>query len=143
PSETRFGVTILEGRMPAAISCVTVPVEDLQKSIAFYRDGLGLAVEEQDEEHAALDLDGVYLVLLERSEFGTYVERVGHRPAARGSAETIISYFTDSKAEVDAVMAQAQRAGAQIVAASDEDGVYSGYFTDPDGHTWEVLFDGE
>lgn len=129
--------------MPAAISCVTVPVEDLQKSIAFYRDGLGLAVEEQDEEHAALDLDGVYLVLLERSEFGTYVERVGHRPAARGSAETIISYFTDSKAEVDAVMAQAQRAGAQIVAASDEDGVYSGYFTDPDGHTWEVLFDSE
>ncbi len=129
--------------MPASISCVTVPVENLQKSIAFYRDGLGLAVEEQDEEHAALDLDGVYLVLLERSEFGTYVERLGHRPAARGAAETIISYFTESKAEVDTVMGQAQKAGAQIVAASDEDGVYSGYFTDPDGHTWEVLFDGE
>lgn len=129
--------------MPAAISCVTVPVENLQKSIAFYRDGLGLAVEEQDEEHAALDLDGVYLVLLERSEFGTYVERLGHRPAARGAAETIISYFTESKGEVDTVMAQAQKAGAQIIAASDEDGVYSGYFTDPDGHTWEVLFDGE
>jgi predicted lactoylglutathione lyase len=129
--------------MPAAISCVTVPVEDLQKSIAFYRDGLGLSVEEQDDEHAALDLDGVYLVLLERSEFGTYVERLGHRPAARGAAETIISYFTESKGEVDAVMGQAQRAGAQIVAASDDDGVYSGYFTDPDGHTWEVLFDGE
>lgn len=129
--------------MPAAISCVTVPVENLQKSIAFYRDGLGLTIEEQDDEHAALDLDGVYLVLLERSEFGTYVERLGHRPAARGAAETIISYFTESKGEVDAVMAQAQRAGGQIVAASDEDGVYSGYFTDPDGHTWEVLFDGE
>jgi predicted lactoylglutathione lyase len=129
--------------MPASISCVTVPVENLQKSIAFYRDGLGLTVEEQDEEHAALDLDGVYLVLLERSEFGTYVERLGHRPAARGAAETIISYFTESKGEVDTVMAQAQKAGAQIVAASDEDGVYSGYFTDPDGHTWEVLFDGE
>ncbi|MEZ5958647.1 MAG: VOC family protein [Hyphomonadaceae bacterium] len=129
--------------MPAAISCVTVPVENLAKSVAFYRDGLGLAVEEQDEEHAAIDCDGVYLVLLERSEFGTYVERVGHRPAARGAAETIISYFTESKGEVDEVMAQAQRAGAQIIAASDEDGVYSGYFTDPDGHTWEVLFDGE
>ena len=129
--------------MPAAISCVTVPVENLQKSIAFYRDGLGLSVEEQDEEHAAIDCDGVYLVLLERSEFGTYVERLGHRPASRGAAETIISYFTESKAEVDAVMAQAQRAGAQVVAASDEDGVYSGYFTDPDGHTWEVLFDGD
>jgi predicted lactoylglutathione lyase len=129
--------------MPASISCVTVPVDDLQKSIAFYRDGLGLNLEEQDEDNAAFDLDGVYMVLLQRSEFGTYVERLGHRPAPRGSAECIISYFTESKADVDAVMAQAQRAGAQIIAASDEDGVYSGYFTDPDGHTWEVLFDGE
>ncbi len=129
--------------MPASISCVTVPVENLQKSIAFYRDGLGLSVEEQDDEHAAIDCDGVYLVLLERGEFGSYVEALGSRAAGRGMTETIISYFTESKGEVDAVMAQAQKAGAQIVAASDEDGVYSGYFTDPDGHAWEVLFDGE
>ena len=129
--------------MPAAISCVTFPVDDLQKSIAFYRDGLGLTLEEQDEEHAAFDVDGVYLVLLDRSEFGTYVEKVGHRPAARGAAETIISYFAESKGEVDAVMAQGQERRRASVAASDDDGVYSGYFTDPDGHTWEVLFDGE
>ncbi len=129
--------------MSAAISCVTFPVDDLQKSLAFYRDGLGLSVEETDEEHAAFDLDGVYLVILDRSEFGTYVEKLGHRPAVRGSAETIISYFAESKADVDAFMARAQRAGAQISAASDEDGVYSGYFTDPDGHVWEVLFDGD
>ena len=56
--------------MPAAISCVTVPVDDLQKSIAFYRDVLGLTAEEQDEDHAAFDADGVYFVLLNRSEFG-------------------------------------------------------------------------
>jgi uncharacterized protein len=129
--------------MGAAISCVTFPVDDLQKSIAFYRDGLGLTVEEQDEDHAAFDVDGVYLVLLDRSEFGTYVEKVGFRPAARGSSETIISYFTESRGEVDAIMSKAKGAGATISAASDEDGVYSGYFTDPDGHTWEVLFDQE
>ncbi len=129
--------------MPAAISCVTFPVDDLQKSLTFYRDGLGLTLEESDEEHAAFDLDGAYLVILDRSEFGTYVERVGHRPAPRGSAETIISYFAESKADVDAFMAKAQAAGAQISAPSDDDGVYSGYFTDPDGHTWEVLYDGD
>jgi len=129
--------------MPAAISCVTLPVDDLQKSLTFYRDGLGLAPVESDEEHIAFDLEGVYLVLLDRSEFGTYVERVGHRPAAKGSAETILSYFADSKADVDALMAQAQKAGATISAAKDEDWGYSGYFTDPDGHTWEVLFDTE
>jgi predicted lactoylglutathione lyase len=129
--------------MPAAISCVTFPVDDLQKSVAFYKNALGLAVEEQDEDSAIFDVDGISLTLMQRSEFGTYVERLGHRPAARGAAEMILSYFTESKGEVDALMAQVQRAGAQVVAASDEDGVYSGYFTDPDGHTWEVLFDGE
>jgi predicted lactoylglutathione lyase len=129
--------------MPAAISCVTFPVDDLQKSVAFYKNALGLAVEEQDEDSAIFDVDGISLTLMQRSEFGTYVERLGHRPAARGAAEMILSYFTESKGEVDALMAQVQRAGGQTVAASDEDGVYSGYFTDPDGHTWEVLFDGE
>jgi uncharacterized protein len=127
--------------MGAAISCVTFPVDDLQKSIAFYRDGLGFNLEEQDEEHAAFDADGVYLVLLDRSEFGTYVEKVGFRPAARGASETIISYFAENRGDVDSIMAKAKGAGATISAASDEDGVYSGYFTDPDGHTWEVLFD--
>ncbi len=129
--------------MPAAISCVTFPVDDLQKSVAFYQNALGLAVEEHDEDSAIFDVDGISLTLMQRSEFGTYVERLGHRPATRGAAEMILSYFTESKSEVDTLMAQVQRAGAQVVAASDEDGVYSGYFTDPDGHTWEVLFDGD
>lgn len=127
--------------MPAAISCVTVPVDDLQKSIAFYGDVLGLTPEEQDEDHAAFDADGVYLVLLDRSEFGVYVESVGHRPAGRGSAEAILSYFTDSRGEVDALLAKAQGSGATVSPAEDDEGIYSGYFTDPDGHTWEVLHD--
>lgn len=127
--------------MPAAISCVTVPVDDLQKSLAFYRDGLGLSPEEQDEDHAAFDLDGVYLVLLNRSDFGVYVESVGHRPAARGAAETILSYFAESRQEVDGLLAKAKSAGATVSPAEDDEGVYSGYFTDPDGHTWEVLHD--
>jgi predicted lactoylglutathione lyase len=126
--------------MPAAISCVTVPVDDLQKSLAFYRDGLGLTPEEMDEDHAAFDLDGVYLTLLERTGFADYVARVGNRPAARGNAGMIISYFADSKGDVDAVMAKAQKAGATISAARDDEEGYTGYFTDPDGHTWEVLY---
>lgn len=127
--------------MPAAISCVTVPVDDLQKSLSFYRDGLGLTPEEQDEDHVAFDLDGVYLVLLNRSEFGVYVEGVGHRPAARGNAETILSYFAESRQEVDSLLAKAKGAGATVTPAEDDEGVYSGYFTDPDGHVWEVLHD--
>ena len=126
--------------MPAAISCVTLPVDDLQKSLSFYR-GLGLSPEEQDDDHIAFNLDGVYLVLLNRSEFGVYVESVGHRPAGRGQSEAILSYFAESRGEVDQVIAKAKTAGASTTAPEDDEGVYSGYFTDPDGHTWEVLHD--
>lgn len=127
--------------MPAAISCVTVPVDDLKKSVAFY-SALGLSPEESDEDHAAFDLDGVYLVLLDRSEFGVYVEGVGHRGAAKGASETILSYFTDSRGEVDEWLAKAKGAGAgTVTAAEDDEGSYSGYFTDPDGHVWEVMYD--
>jgi predicted lactoylglutathione lyase len=127
--------------MPVAISCVTVPVDDLAKSIAFYRDGLGMSPEEQDEDSAAFDLDGVYLILLNRSEFGVFVESVGHRPAAKGQSESILSYFCGSREEVDAVLNKAKSAGATLSPAEDDEGVYSGYFTDPDGHVWEVMFD--
>lgn len=126
--------------MPAAISCVTIPVDDLQKSLAFYRDGLGLTPEETDEDNAVFDLDGVYLTLLDRSGFNAYVEPIGLRSAARGNAGMIISYFADSKGEVDAFLAKAQKAGARVSPAAEDDEGYSGYFTDPDGHAWEVLY---
>lgn len=128
--------------MPLAISCVTIPVDDLKKSLVFYRDGLGLTPEEADDDHAAFDVDGVYLTLLDRSGFAAYVEQVGNRPAPRGNASMIISYFAESKADVDALMARAQKAGAAISPAHDDEEGYTGYFTDPDGHTWEVLYAG-
>jgi hypothetical protein len=127
--------------MPAAISCVTIPVDDLAKSLAFYRDGLGMTPEEQDEDSAAFDLDGVYLILLNRSEFGVFVESVGHRPAPKGQSESILTYFCNAREEVDALLNKAKAAGATLSPAEDEEGAYSGYFTDPDGHVWEVLFD--
>lgn len=126
--------------MPAAISCVTLPVDDLQKSLAFYR-GLGLSPEEQDEDHAALNLDGVYLVLLNRGDFTDYVETAGTRAASKGNAGVILSYFAESRGEVDQVLAKAKGAGGATTAPEDDEGVYSGYFTDPDGNTWEVLHD--
>jgi predicted lactoylglutathione lyase len=119
-----------------------VPVDDLAKSLSFYRDGLGLTPEESDEDHAVFDLDGVYLTLLDRSGFNAYVEPIGLRSAARGNASMIISYFTDSKGDVDAFIAKAQKAGAKTVAAAEDEDGYSGYFTDPDGHAWEVLYAG-
>lgn len=127
--------------MPAAISCVTIPVDDLQKSLAFYAGVLGLAADDQDGEQVSFDLDGVFLVLHNRSDFGVCVEEVGHRPASRGQAEVILTYITESRGEVDSVLAKAKAAGGTVTETDDDEGTYSGYFTDPDGHTWEVLHD--
>ncbi len=127
--------------MPAAISCVTIPVDDLSKAVAFYKNGLGLSTEEQDEDHASFELDGVYLVLLNRSDLGVYVEDLSLRPAAKGQSGVILSYFTESRGEVDAVLAKVKGAGANVTAAEDDEGSYSGYFTDLDGNVWEVLYD--
>jgi predicted lactoylglutathione lyase len=127
--------------MPVAISCVTLPVDDLQKSMAFYQNVMGFTADEQDDDHAAFDVDGVYLVLLNRGDFSVYVEGVGHRPAARGQSESILSYFAETTGEVDALIAKAKGAGSTVSEAEDDDGVYSGSFTDPDGHVWEVLYD--
>ncbi len=127
--------------MPVAISCVTLPVDDLQKSLSFYQNVMGFSPDEQDEDHAAFDVDGVYLVLLNRGDFSVYVEGVGHRPAARGQSESILSHFAETTGEVDALIAKAKGAGAAVSEAEDDDGVYSGSFTDPDGHVWEVLYD--
>lgn len=127
--------------MPATISCVTLPVDDLKKSVAFYA-ALGISPEEADDDQATYDLDGAYLVLLDRSEFGVYVESVGHRSAPKGQSEAVLSYFTESRGEVDELLGKAKAAGAGAVTAAEEDeGSYSGYFTDPDGHVWEVLYD--
>ena len=127
--------------MPAAISCVTVPVDDLRKSVGFY-SALGLTPEESDEDSAAFDLDGVYLVLLQRSEFGVYVESVGHGAAAKGSSETILSYFTDSRGDVDSLLAKAKAAGAgRFFPSGKRAGSNSCYCVVSGAHQQEVLCD--
>lgn len=126
--------------MSASISCVTLPVDDLQKSIAFYQ-GIGLALEDggAEEDQASFDVDGVSLVLMERSEFSTFSERTGNRPAGRGTSSAIISYFAESKGDVDALIAKVKAAGGQTPGAKDEEWGYAAYFADPDGHVWEVV----
>lgn len=129
--------------MSATISCVTLPVDDLKKSIAFYQ-GLGLTLEDggAEEDQATFDLDGVSLVLMERSEFSTFTELTGNRPASRGTSSAIISYITESKGDVDAFIGKVKAAGGQTNGAKDEEWGYAAYFADPDGHVWEVVHNG-
>jgi hypothetical protein len=134
------------------IHVITLGVSDLERSVAFYRDGLGLPSTgitgtqyPGDDEHPAgavamftLD-DGLILSLYPRSELAKDAE-VGLELTS-GSGVSI-GHIVDSGDDVDRVLDLAGRAGAQVLGRAHERpwGIYSGYFSDPDGHLWEVLY---
>jgi len=132
--------------MKPRITVITLGVDDLARAVAFYRDGLGLTtsgIVGTEFEHGAVaffDLqNGLKLALWPRSSLA---HDTGLALDAASAIEFTIGHNVGSQHEVDAVMAQAARAGATIVKAAQATfwGGYAGYFQDPDGHLWEVVF---
>ncbi|MGZ8540509.1 MAG: VOC family protein [Chitinophagaceae bacterium] len=129
--------------MKPRINFITLPTSDLQKSFAFYRDGLGLAtkgIKKGCEDHALFNLNnGLKLVLYERKEF---LNLNGNRGRIPASAGFIISHFADSKEEVEDILQKALLAGAKRIGKiQDEPWWYAVNFTDLDGHQWEIVWE--
>lgn len=132
--------------MKPRITVITLGVKDLENAVAFYRDGLGFPTQGivgTEFEHGAVaffDLqDGLHLALWPR----TSIAYDANVPLQSSSAtEITIGHNLASKKEVDEIMEQAKRAGATIVKSAKDTffGGYSGYFQDPDGHLWEVVW---
>jgi hypothetical protein len=121
-------------------------VDDLERALRFYRDGLGLATEGivgQEFEHGAVaffDLQaGLRLALWPRASLA---HDAGLPPEKPSATEFALAHNVASRAEVDQVMEQARAAGAVVVKPAQETfwGGYAGYFQDPDGHLWEVAW---
>ncbi|MBD9484290.1 VOC family protein [Pseudomonas sp. PDM14] len=132
--------------MKPRISVLTLAVDDLDRALRFYRDGLGLhsdgIVGSQFEHGAVVFFDlqhGLKLALWPRTSL---VHDSGLAPHAPSPVEFSLGHNVASRAQVDAVLAQAHAAGARLVKAAHETfwGGYAGYFQDPDGHLWEVVF---
>lgn len=132
--------------MKARISVITLGVADLPRAFRFYREGLGFASEGivgTEFEHGAVaffDLQqGLKLALWPRASLS---HDSGIAEGVSNPTELSLGHNVISKEEVDAVMAQAQRAGATIVKPAQDTfwGGYGGYFQDPDGHLWEVVW---
>ena len=136
--------------MKPRIHVITLAVDDLERSLAFYRrlglTSAGVVATEfpGDEEMAAgaiaiFELDrGFFLCVFPRTELAKDAKVPVAQP---GSGLFSIGHAVSSREEVDALLDQAEAAGATVtVRAYDRPfGVYSGYFKDPDGHLWEVL----
>jgi catechol 2,3-dioxygenase-like lactoylglutathione lyase family enzyme len=138
--------------MEPCVHVITLAVDDLQRALRFYRDGLGLPTkgvvadeyEGSDAEAAGAIVlfklaGGLILSLYPRGELAKDA-RIA--PSRRASGEFSIGHIVRERSQVDALLAQAQGAGATLTDEAHERpwGIYSGYFRDPDGHLWEIIW---
>ncbi|WP_354687506.1 VOC family protein [Cupriavidus necator] len=132
--------------MKPRITLITLGVDDLERAVRFYRDGMGLPtggiVGEQFEHGAVAFFDlqaGLKLAVWPRASLA---HDTGLTVSPRATTDFSLAHNVADKAEVDAVMAQAQAAGASVVKPAQDTfwGGYAGYFQDPDGHLWEIAW---
>ena len=132
--------------MKPRITLITLGVDDLERAVRFYRDGLGLATEGiigAEFEFGAVAFfelqPGLRLGLWPRISLAN---DAGVPQQAASATEFSLAHNVSSRDEVDAVMAHAAAAGAIITkpAADTFWGGYAGYFQDPDLHLWEVAW---
>lgn len=132
--------------MKSRITVITLGVDDLDRAVRFYRDGLGFKTEGiigKEFEYGAVaffDLQaGLKLALWPRKSLAHDSGVPSGNPSA---TELSLGHNVSSKSEVDDVMEQAKYAGAVIVKPAQNTfwGGYAGYFQDPDKHLWEVVW---
>ncbi|HEY0915212.1 MAG TPA: VOC family protein [Solimonas sp.] len=123
--------------MNPRISMITLAVRDMAESVRFYEQGLGLPRMNSDPNVAFFRLNGSWLGLYGREALA---EDVGVPAAGNGFSGFTLAHNLESEDAVDALMTQALEAGARLVKPAQKVfwGGYSGYFSDPDGHLWEV-----
>lgn len=131
--------------MKPRITLITLGVDDLERAVRFYRDGLGLktaGIVGREFEYGAVaffDLEGLRLALWPRKSLA---HDAGLDVAPASPTHVCLAHNVRSRGEVDAVMAQASAAGGRIVKPAQDTfwGGYGGYFQDPDQHLWEVAW---
>jgi len=132
--------------MKARISLITLGVDDLERSLRFYRDGLGLDTEGitgKEFEYGAVAFfelqAGLKLGIWPRQSIS---HDTGLPVGTPNATEFTLAHNVSSKAEVNAVMEQVKKAGGVIVKPAQDTfwGGYAGYFQDPDQHLWEVAW---
>jgi hypothetical protein len=127
--------------MKPRINVLTLGVDNLEKAMAFYRDGLGLetkGITGTQFEHGAVVFfhlkDDLILALFPKASLA--------HDSKLAAPTFSIGHLVKSKQEVDEVIAQARKAGAKVTDPPHDRvwGGYSGYFQDKDGHLWEIVW---
>ncbi|MDP3735269.1 MAG: VOC family protein [bacterium] len=127
--------------MKAKISLVTLGVSDLLQSLRFYRDGLGFPVHNYKDGQGVIffEMMGTWLALYLKEKLA---EDAMVPATGSGFGGITLAHNVQTKEEVDRVIERAISVGARLIKKPQEVfwGGYSGYFADPDGYLWEVVF---
>ena len=137
--------------MEPRVDVITLAVEDLERALRFYRDGLGFEssgvvgtqwTDEESDANGAIAVfkfqSGLLLSLYPRSDLAKDAA-IPAGPARPG--EFSLGQLVQSRAEVDELIEKAEAAGAAVTTPRDRPwGIYSGYFRDVDGHLWEIIW---
>lgn len=132
--------------MTPSISYITLGVDDLPRSVAFYRDAFGWPTDGiigTEFEHGAVAFfkldNGITFALWRRSSIA---EDAGLELGPRDQSGLLLAHNVRSRTEVDQIMTQLQGAGANIIKAAQPLfwGGYGGLIADPDGHLWEIVY---
>ena len=129
--------------MKSKISIICLGVSDLERSRLFYEE-LGLKTHNFDPAQGVVffDMEGTWLELFPRSELAKDAGVVDTAVATTDFRGVTLAHNEPTKEGVDRVMTEALAAGAKLVKQPQDVfwGGYSGYFSDPDGHLWEVAY---
>ena len=136
--------------MEPRISIITLGVSDLARMVAFYRDGLGLTLFDENTESIAFFRNrGTWLALYPKAALAADVGLPAVEAGAAGAVDggggfsgVTLAHNVRSKGEVDELLAVAVAAGATLVKTAQDTfwGGYSGYFADPEGYLWEIAW---
>lgn len=123
---------------------VCFPVQNLDKTLTFYKNVFGLSDIQVEEGMITLELPNLSLFLMETNAFETYSRKAGRGVQfPKDNVGTIISCALASKEDVDAALENASNYGGRITGKATIDetyGGYLGYISDPDGHLWEFVY---
>ena len=125
--------------MEPRITLITLGVADLERSIAFYRGGLGLPKCDGPDGIAFFETSGTRLSLYPRKALAEDAQVSSEGSGFRGFT---LAHNVRSTEDVDRTLREAVAAGATLVKPGQKVfwGGYSGYFQDPDGFLWEVAW---
>lgn len=129
--------------MDIKTTVICLPVQDLDKTLAFYQNAFGISDIQVEEGMITLELPKLSLFLMKKDAFEAYSKKAGRGAQfPNGNSGMIISCAMTSREEIDSILENAPGFGGSVTGKAfiDESyGGYTGYVADPDGHLWELV----